>query len=344
MARLLRTPAAPPGAAPLPSPPLMTGKENASAPNMWDAIRAAAPATPAEPLCAAKPAAPAQLELVPDLQTTEAQPLLVVPTAAWSELQARVGALQAQQAETLTFLAAQLKIEFQRRAAAATRLAAAWRGHAARSRGVGAVAARRRRARAGWLLLSPARLHASAPPPASAAAAVSARWALASLQACARGMVVRRRVATWRAQQAAAIAVQARVRGRRSRARHAERLARRRLELRVSGLEAELRHERRAREAHEVRNPRELPPRPRGALSPRTPAPRAARSPRSPAPLLPSHRAPLPCASRRWRCASCGSTPSRRPARADDVAPGARVVERAECVLHQSVLFNTLLV
>ena len=71
-------------------------------------------------------------------------------------------------------------------------------------------------------------------------------------QATARGFLVRRRVALWRAQNSATVRLQATARGLASRRKHFATLQAQRLERRVAQLEAALRSERRQREVSEA--------------------------------------------------------------------------------------------
>lgn len=121
---------------------------------------------------------------------------------------------------------------------------AGWRGaHARSADGRAAAVVRERRRRRTWLLLAPSRLHAS-----SAHDVTPAPPARMALQALARGFLVRRRAAAWRAQQGAAVGFQAAWRGFRAR----RRVATPKLERRVARLESQLRAERKARELQEV--------------------------------------------------------------------------------------------
>lgn len=206
-----------------------TGKENES--TIWDAIRAAAPLTPA----------PMQ---------QPSHDVLCVPAAAWHAMEAKLAALTQESQEVRRFLRAHLRTEHVNRQRAAVRLQARWRGVLARTRHrQGSSLARWLRAQRRRILLSNDRLHASAPPPCADRATMAP---LLKSQALVRGFVVRRRVITWHTQHSSASQIQAVVRGRQSRRAHAVVIRVYGLERRVQKLELQLGAERRAREAHEL--------------------------------------------------------------------------------------------
>ena len=179
---------------------------------------------------------------------------LVVPAAAWHAMQAQLAALQDSQQETKAYLRATLRLEHKKRERSASRLQAAWRGAYLRSwHPLACRLARWRAMRSRQRSLCISRCHLAAPPlpPATAGLARPVVVALRVLQRCARGFVVRRRVARWRAQTAAARRVQAAARGWRSRRRHGAALQQSRLAARVARLEKQLEAERRTRVLHE---------------------------------------------------------------------------------------------
>lgn len=174
---------------------------------------------------------------------------LLVPAAAWQALHMRVDELQTQQAETTRYLRAFLKMEYERRGRAATRLQAAVRGALARKRHP------IRRPSAGRTLIrTAAQLHVSS-------TVVDARdrkahtlegWACVRLQATCRAHLVRSRFAVFRRQASATTKLQAVARGRGTRRRHGAALAQHRSELRITALEGALQQERKARKAQEA--------------------------------------------------------------------------------------------
>lgn len=174
---------------------------------------------------------------------------LLVPAAAWQALHMRVDELQTQQAETTRYLRAFLKMEYERRGRAATRLQAAVRGALARRRHPIKHACAR-----GTFIRTAAQLHVSS-------TVVDARdrkahtlegWACMRLQATCRAHIVRSRYAVFRRQASAATTMQAVARGHGTRRRHGSALAQHRSELRITALEDALQQERKARKAQEV--------------------------------------------------------------------------------------------
>ena len=203
--------------------------------SQWRAVLAAAP-EPTKPVSTNGPPGP----------------VLLVPSSAWHSMEQRINQLQTQQAETGSFLKCHLKMEYRRRERWAVVIQKLARGRSARR--LPSVAALRRLWRSRTpqhrLLLSSTRLHVSVPPGVPGSARASMR--LRRLQARARGVLVRLRVAIFIQQRAAASMLQAAARGRRCRRLIAGDLERHRLMLRVRSLEERLATESRMREDLEV--------------------------------------------------------------------------------------------
>lgn len=175
---------------------------------------------------------------------------LLVPAAAWQALHMRVDELQTQQVETTRYLRAFLKMEYERRGRAATRLQAAVRGALARKRHP------IRRSRVGRpLIRTTTQLHVSSSvvvDPHDRRAHTLEEWACVRLQATCRAHLVRSRYGVFRRQTSAATALQAIARGRSARHRHGAALSQHRSELRITTLEGALQQERKARKAQEA--------------------------------------------------------------------------------------------
>ena len=183
---------------------------------------------------------------------------LLVPAAAWHALHMRFDDLQAQnvklakeQQECARYLKAFLKIEHHRRERASTRLQATIRGMIARKHHP-----LPKRRRAAHLPLSREQIHVSravapGPPRQRRVLSLEVRSCV-MLQAAARGVLVRARLASLHRHMKAATRLQATIRGMRSRARHSRALERHRWSLRFSTLETALHQERRARKAQEA--------------------------------------------------------------------------------------------